>query len=100
MKRCPCSRTKVSLRSQIGLDDEACDVVCCSMAVSPFLSRVSARWVSPPTRRHRLPPLSTLFEYTSGCQRRKIRELSEIRSHHVAGYVERLDKTHPTPTAK
>jgi site-specific recombinase XerD len=34
------------------------------------------------------------------CQRRKIRELSEIRSHHVAGYVERLGKTHAPPSVK
>jgi site-specific recombinase XerD len=34
------------------------------------------------------------------CQRRKIRELSEIRSHHVAGYIERLGRTHAPPSVK
>jgi site-specific recombinase XerD len=34
------------------------------------------------------------------CQRRKIHELSEIRSHHVAGYVERLGTTHAPPSVK
>jgi site-specific recombinase XerD len=34
------------------------------------------------------------------CQRRQIRALSEIRSHHVAGYIERLGKTHAPPSVK
>src|ERR671923_904667 len=35
--RWTCSRTNASNRSQISLDDKACVVVFCSMAVSPFL---------------------------------------------------------------
>jgi site-specific recombinase XerD len=34
------------------------------------------------------------------CQRRQIRELAAIRSHHVAGYVEWLAKTHAPPSVK
>jgi site-specific recombinase XerD len=34
------------------------------------------------------------------CEQRKIWGLSEIRSHHVAGYVERLGRTHARPSVK
>jgi integrase/recombinase XerD len=34
------------------------------------------------------------------CERRHVRELSEIRSAHVAGYIERLIKTHAAPSVK
>jgi hypothetical protein len=37
--------------------------------VSFLLSRVSARWVWSPMRVHRLPPISTLFGYTSDLTR-------------------------------
>jgi hypothetical protein len=58
------------------------------MAVSPFLSRVSARWVEPPTTIHRMLPIPTLFGYTSALtgrgneqQRILVRLIVRIQPH-------------------
>jgi site-specific recombinase XerD len=49
----------------------------------------------------RTSPLNPLeCAFFRWCQRRQIRALSEIRSHHVAGYVERLGTTHASPSVK
>lgn len=39
-------------------------------------------------------------EFFAWCQGRGVRELVEVRPHHVAGYIERKTKTHAPPTVK
>jgi integrase/recombinase XerD len=62
-----------------------------------FLEFFAAHLRNPNTRAAYFRDVCAFFLW---CQRRKIRELSEIRSHHVAGYVERLGKTHAPPSVK
>ena len=62
-----------------------------------FLEFFAAHIRNPNTRAAYFRDVCAFFLW---CQRRKIRELSEIRSHHVAGYVERLGKTHAPPSVK
>ena len=62
-----------------------------------FLEFFAAHIRNPNTRAAYFRNVCAFFLW---CQRRKIRALSEIRSHHVAGYVERLGKTHAPPSVK
>jgi site-specific recombinase XerD len=62
-----------------------------------FLEFFAAHLRNPHTRAAYFRDVCAFFRW---CQRRKIRELSEIRSHHVAGYVERLGQTHAPPSVK
>jgi site-specific recombinase XerD len=62
-----------------------------------FLEFFAAHIRNPNTRVAYFRDVCAFFLW---CQRRKIRELSEIRSHHVAGYIERLGKTHAPPSVK
>jgi site-specific recombinase XerD len=62
-----------------------------------FLEFFAAHLRNPNTRAAYFRDVCAFFLW---CQRRKIRELSEIRSHHVAGYIERLGKTHAPPSVK
>jgi hypothetical protein len=62
-----------------------------------FLEFFAAHLRNPNTRAAYFRNACAFFLW---CQRRKIRELSEIRSHHVAGYVERLGNTHAPPSVK
>jgi site-specific recombinase XerD len=39
-------------------------------------------------------------DFFAWCQGRGVRELVEVRPHHVAGYIERMTKTHAPPTVK
>src|ERR671915_439639 len=39
-------------------------------------------------------------DFFAWCQGRGVRELAEVRPHHVAGYIERMTKTHAAPTVK
>ena len=39
-------------------------------------------------------------EFFAWCEQRGVHELAAVRSHHVAGYIERMTKTHAAPTAK
>jgi site-specific recombinase XerD len=39
-------------------------------------------------------------DFFAWCQGRGVRELTEVRPHHVAGYIERMTKTHAPPTTK
>jgi site-specific recombinase XerD len=39
-------------------------------------------------------------EFFAWCEGRGVRELADVRPHHVAGYIERKTKTHATPTVK
>ena len=39
-------------------------------------------------------------EFFAWCEGRGVRELVEVRPHHVAGYIERKTKTHAAPTVK
>jgi site-specific recombinase XerD len=39
-------------------------------------------------------------EFFAWCQGRGVHELVEVRPHHVAGYIERMTKTHAAPTVK
>jgi hypothetical protein len=39
-------------------------------------------------------------EFFAWCQGRGVRALVEVRPHHVAGYIERMTKTHAPPTTK
>ena len=62
-----------------------------------FLEFFAAHIRNPNTRVAYFRDVCAFFRW---CQRRKIHELSEIRSHHVAGYVERLGTTHAPPSVK
>jgi integrase/recombinase XerD len=62
-----------------------------------FLEFFAAHIRNPNTRAAYFRDVCAFFLW---CQRRKIRELSQIRSHHVAGYVERLGHTHAPPSVK
>jgi site-specific recombinase XerD len=62
-----------------------------------FLEFFAAHIRNPNTRAAYFRDVCAFFLW---CQRRQIRELSEIRSHHVAGYIERLGKTHAPPSVK
>src|SRR5262245_5413736 len=62
-----------------------------------FLEFFAAHIRNPNTRVAYFRDVCAFFQW---CQRRRIRELSEIRSHHVAGYIERLGKTHAPPSVK
>jgi len=62
-----------------------------------FLEFFAAHLRNPNTRAAYFRDVCAFFLW---CQRRQIRALSEIRSHHVAGYVERLGKTHAPPSVK
>src|SRR5262245_6862082 len=62
-----------------------------------FLEFFAAHIRTPNTRAAYFRDACAFFLW---CQRRKIRELSESRSHHVAGYVEQLGKTHAPPSVK
>ena len=62
-----------------------------------FWEFFAAHLRNPNTRAAYFRNVCTFFLW---CQRRQIRELSEIRSHHVAGYVKRLGKTHAPPSVK
>lgn len=62
-----------------------------------FLEFFAAHIRNPNTRAAYFRDVCAFFLW---CQRRKIHELSEIRSHHVAGYIERLGKTHAPPSVK
>jgi site-specific recombinase XerD len=39
-------------------------------------------------------------EFFAWCEHRGVHELTAVRPHHVAGYIERKTKTHAAPTAK
>src|ERR687891_42039 len=39
-------------------------------------------------------------EFFAWCEGRGVRELAQVRPHHVAGYIERMTKTHAPPTVK
>src|SRR5919109_2910209 len=39
-------------------------------------------------------------EFFAWCQGRGVRELADVRPHHVAAYIERMTKTHAAPTVK
>jgi site-specific recombinase XerD len=39
-------------------------------------------------------------QFFAWCEKRGVHELAAVRSHHVAGYVEQMTKTHAAPTAK
>ena len=39
-------------------------------------------------------------EFFAWCERRGVRELVDVRPHHVAGYIEHMTQTHAAPTAK
>ncbi len=39
-------------------------------------------------------------EFFAWCQGHGVRELAAVRPHHVAGYIERMTKTHAPPTVK
>src|SRR5215211_5070703 len=62
-----------------------------------FLEFFAAHLRNPNTRAAYFRDVCAFFLW---CQRRQIRALSEIRSHHVAGYIERLGKTHAPPSVK
>ena len=62
-----------------------------------FLEFFAAHIRNPNTRAAYFRNVCAFFLW---CQRRKIGALSEIRSHHVAGYVERLGNTHAPPSVK
>jgi site-specific recombinase XerD len=62
-----------------------------------FLEFFAANIRNPNTRAAYFRDVCAFFLW---CQRRKIHELSEIRSNHVAGYIERLGKTHAPPSVK
>ena len=40
------------------------------------------------------------LEFFAWCEARRVRELSDSRSHHVAGYIEALTKTYAAPSVK
>src|SRR4029453_13016136 len=62
-----------------------------------FLEFFAAHIRNPNTRAAYFRDVCAFFLW---CQRRQIRALSEIRSHHVAGDVEQLGKTHAPPSVK
>ena len=62
-----------------------------------FLEFFAAHIRNPNTRAAYFRDACAFFQW---CERRNIRGLSEIRSHHVAGYIERLGKTHAPPSVK
>lgn len=39
-------------------------------------------------------------QFFAWCEKRGVHELTAVRPHHVAGYVEQMTKTHAAPTAK
>jgi site-specific recombinase XerD len=39
-------------------------------------------------------------DFFAWCESRGVHELANVRSHHVAGYIERMTKTHAAPTVK
>src|ERR687896_925475 len=39
-------------------------------------------------------------DFFAWCEARGVRELANVRPHHVAGYIERMTKTHAAPTVK
>ncbi|HEX2243676.1 MAG TPA: site-specific integrase, partial [Gammaproteobacteria bacterium] len=39
-------------------------------------------------------------EFFAWCEARGVHELVDVRPHHVAGYIERMTKTHAAPTVK
>ena len=55
-----------------------------------FLEFFAAQIRNPNTRAAYYRAVCNFFSW---CERRHVRELSEIRSHHVAGYAEQLTKT-------
>jgi hypothetical protein len=48
----------------------------------------------------RLAYYHAVCEFFAWCEARRVRELSDIRSHHVAGYIEALTKTYAAPSVK
>ena len=62
-----------------------------------FLEFFAAHIRNPNTRAAYFRDVCAFFRW---CQRRQIRALSAIRSHHVAGYIERLGTTHAPPSVK
>jgi site-specific recombinase XerD len=62
-----------------------------------FLEFFAAHLRNPNTRVAYFRDVCAFFQW---CERRKIRGLADIRSHHVAGYVERLGNTHAPPSVK
>lgn len=62
-----------------------------------FLEFFAANIRNPNTRAAYFRDVCAFFLW---CERRGIRELSAIRSSHVAGYIERLGKTHAPPSVK
>ncbi len=62
-----------------------------------FLEFFAAHLRNPNTRAAYFRDACAFFLW---CERRKIRGLSAIRSHHVAGYIERLGNTHAPPSVK
>jgi site-specific recombinase XerD len=39
-------------------------------------------------------------DFFAWCEARGVHELANVRPHHVAGYIERMTKTHASPTVK
>src|SRR5207248_6774615 len=62
-----------------------------------FLEFFAAQIRNPNTRATYFWNVCNFFTW---CERRHVRELSGIRSAHVASYIERLSKTHAAPSVK
>lgn len=62
-----------------------------------FLEFFAAQIRNPNTRVAYFRDVCSFFVW---CEKRRVRELSEIRSAHVASYIERLTKTHAAPSVK
>ncbi len=62
-----------------------------------FLEFFAANIRNPNTRQAYYHNVCTFFHW---CERKRVQELSDIKSHHVAGYIEQLIKKRSAPTAK
>jgi site-specific recombinase XerD len=62
-----------------------------------FLEFFAANIRNPNTR---VAYYHNVCAFFASCEKRHVHELSDVRSHHVASYVERLGKTHAAPSIK
>jgi site-specific recombinase XerD len=51
-------------------------------------------------RNTRLAYYHAVCEFFAWCEARRVRELTDIRSHHVAGYIEQITQTYAAPSVK
>jgi site-specific recombinase XerC len=62
-----------------------------------FLEFFAAHIRNPNTRAAYYHDVCVFFAW---CEKRRVQELSDIRSAHIAGYIEQLMKTHTPPSVK